>query len=242
MANDTSTTHLTPEELAAYFAGRVDERHQEAIEMHLGGCDACTDEARQYRAFSAVWDEWTMPAPEETWEQVALAHALQRIQSQVDNPQWVERLRRWQTHWAGQAEAAVRLMLAAADHSARLITVGLEALIASGPTWNFALGVGPIRVRGPAVQAQTSMPSTPQAHLRARETAPGAQELQLRVEALPSQQVLPLVILIPIDMAASPLVAELMPTPDGMSCVARFNEVPYGEYLVAVEPRQDTGT
>ena len=109
MANDTSTAHMTPDELADYFAARVSESREEAIELHLGACDACAEEARQLRAFSAVWDDWTMQAPEEAWEQVALATALQQVQAQVDNPAWRERLARWQTHWQGKAAAAVRL-------------------------------------------------------------------------------------------------------------------------------------
>ena len=85
MANDTSTAHMTPDELVDYFAARVSESREEAIEMHLGACDACAEEARQLRAFSAVWDDWTMQAPDEAWEQVALATALQQVQPQVDN-------------------------------------------------------------------------------------------------------------------------------------------------------------
>jgi hypothetical protein len=242
MANDTATTHITPEELANYFAARLPEARQEEIEMHLGGCDACTDEARQFRAFSAIWDDWTMHAREEAWEQVALATALQQARGQVDNPQWAERLRHWQTHWARQAQAAVRLVLKAADRTAQLITEGLETLTTPGPAWDFALGAASVRVRGRGDRGPTPAPSTPQARLRVRETAPGAQELQLRVEALPSHQSPPLVLLIPIDTETPPLVAELMPTPDGTSFVARFREVTPGEYLVAVEPIRDAGT
>jgi hypothetical protein len=241
MANDTSTTHITPEELADYFAARLPEAREGEIEMHLGGCDACTDEARQFRAFSAIWDDWILQAPEEAWEQVALAHALQQAQGQVDNPQWAERFRHWHTTWAGKAQAAARLVLEAADRTAQLITEGLEVLSTPGQTWDFALGAAPVRVRGRRVRGQTPGPLTPQARLQVHEIAPGVRDVQLRVEALPSHQPPPLVLLIPIDTDTPPLVAGLMPTPDGTSFVARFREVPSGEYLLAVEPMRDVG-
>lgn len=269
MMENHTMEHIAPEELADYCAARVLEARAEAIEAHLAVCDACVEEARQSYAFAAIWEEWTgvtagdlvahpvrqstLASQGDVAEQGVLQGALEQVQRQVDNPAWRARLAHWQTHRQGKAEAAARLVLEAADRTAQLLTEGLEALTTSGQAWSFALGAAPVRVRGRlgaapvrvrgrGAQGQAPVPLTLQARLQVREATAGTRDLQLQVEALPSHQPPPLVLLIPIDTETLPLVAELMPTSDGMSFVARFREVPPGEYLIAVEPMSDAGT
>jgi anti-sigma factor RsiW len=109
--------HVTPEELADYYAARIAEAREEEIEAHLARCDACVEEARQCYAFAAIREEWTGAATDDVAEQGVIQDALVQAQRQEGNPTWRARLARWQTHWQGKAAAAARLVMEAADQA-----------------------------------------------------------------------------------------------------------------------------
>jgi anti-sigma factor RsiW len=247
MADGTFTAHITPAELADYLAGRLLESRQEAIEMHLGGCDACAEEARQFRAFSAVWEDWIMQPPEATWEQVALVTALQQAQRRVADPAWQERLARWQTHWQGQAAAAARLVLDAVDQAARVVLERLDTLATPENRWGFALASGSALDRGPGEDQDVapgvveSAPEAPQVTIRVGQVSPEAtRRIQVRVRGLPARQPPPLVLLIPATAGGVPQVAALVPWQGSAWLVAQFRNVPQDNYLLAFEPTGNT--
>jgi hypothetical protein len=239
MVQDAATAHITPEELA-YFAGRLLPAREEAIEYHLGGCNECTEEVRQWRAFSALWDDWTGQMHAESWVQMALASALHQAQGHVESG-WAERLERWHTAWAGKAQAVARLVVEATGRTTQVVTTGLESLVMPGTAWDFAIGAASGQVRGGTGRGQASVPSMPQARIRVLSNRQGTQDLLITVALLSQgrQQTPPLVLLIPTETDTMPRIAQLTPTRDGASWVARFDNVPSGEYLLVVEPGQE---
>ena len=188
-----------------------------------------------------------MQAPEEAWEQVALADALQQVQRQVDNADWRARLARWETHWQGKAAAAVRLVVDAADQAAHVGTEGLEALTMPGNPWGFALASASGSARGPGEDRDISQgaaepePASPQVTIRVGQASREAtRRIQVSVRALPARQVPPLVLLIPATAGGVPQVAVLESRPGATWLVAQFRNVPQRDYLLAFERMGDT--
>jgi hypothetical protein len=175
-----------------------------------------------------------------------LATALQQAQHQVADPAWRARLARWQTRWAGKAQAAARLVVEAADQATRVMTEGLEALTTPGNQWDFALTSTRVSARGPGEDRDVSQgaagpgPTAPQVSIRVGQTSHEAtRRIQVSVRALPAQPVLPLVLLIPATAGGVPQVAALAPWPRSAWLVAQFQNVLQGDYLLAFEPMED---
>jgi hypothetical protein len=265
MVENYSMEHITPEELADYCAARVPAAREEVIEAHLAVCDACVEEARQCYAFAAIWEEWTgviagdieaypvgqraLASQDDVVEQGVLQDALEQIQNQEDNSAWRERLARWQTHWQGRAAAAVRLVVEATDQAARVVTEGLETLMLPGQAWGFALasaqefarGAGEDRGVAKGEGAAASEPVSPQVTIRVGPPSSEATRLmQVGLQALPTWQTPPLVLLIPTTAGGTPQIAMLEPRQGSPWLVAYFRNVPQGDYLLAFEPMEDT--
>jgi len=262
MENNT-LEHITPDELADYYAARVPEAREEAIEAHLAVCDACVEEARQSYAFAMIWEEWTgvtagdlmahpvgqsaLASQGDVAEQGVLQDALEQVQRQEDNPAWRARLARWQTHWQGKAAAAVRLVVEAADQAVHVVTEGLEALTTPGNPWDFALASASGSARGPgedrdvSPEAAEPEPESPQVTIRVGHASREATRLiQVSVQGLPARQTPPLVLLIPATAGDVTQVAALEVRPGSAWHVANFRNVPQGDYLLAFEPIGDT--
>jgi len=231
--------HISSEMLMDYFGGKLSEEQEAQIEGHLAECQDCTQRARQVLAFGFVWDRWTAKVHGETYWSARLATAVQEAENRVKNPSWRERLARWREQWAGRAEAAVRVIMAVSEEASRIVTEGLESLLRPGGSRQFALARVPIRTRGKVTRGtpQAPMEALARGKPQIRLTISGrTREIRIRVEDLPPLKPAPLVLLIPIEEGACPLVAEPQRVAGANYLIARFKGVPPGEYIAAFEP------
>ncbi len=72
MTSETMTQHITVEEIADYFEGLLPEQRESDLDMHLADCEACTDQARRWYAFSRIWNRWTAQAHGRAYRQARL--------------------------------------------------------------------------------------------------------------------------------------------------------------------------
>ncbi len=251
MKNRSTREHITPEELAAYFATTLSEDREGEIEEHLAECSACTEQAReiytlqarQLQAFTWLWEQWTARTHGEAYRRARLGRALQQAQVQVANQAWQERLARWREQWSGKAEAAARVIMEASGRVSQIITEGLEALVRPEGAWEFTPAPGTIRTRGSgrgAVRTRGKVALTsgkPQAQITVSEET-GV--VEIRVDELPPGQT-PLVVLIPMQEGDEPQVQELKRSLQGRSVSARFENVAPGDYLLTLEPLAPAG-
>jgi len=237
MADESATAHLSPEEIADYFQGLLTEEREQAVEAHLGDCTGCVARAQQYHRFVALWEQWT---PEAHGAAHLLARAQQALaEAQSARGEWGERLARWADRWRGRAEAVVRVVMEAPEQASRLVTEGLEPLLREGATRRFALLPEPIRVRGAeGVEVFATIaiaPGSPEV----RVTVDGEQrEVVALVTPSAAGRAAPLVMLIPDDPAAEVRIGEPRPEVGSPELVARFEHLPKGGYVVALEPEE----
>jgi hypothetical protein len=256
---------VTDEDYVAFVLEEMTPTQEAWIERHLATCASCTQALDAFFAATAAFPQaaseqqrlaWVqqvrarlqaaglsvpVPPPEEAWEPVALATALQQAQQQVDDPAWRARLARWQTHWAGKAQAAVRLVV---EQAARVVTEGLEALTTPGNRWDFALVSESARVLGEDRDVSQGTaeprPEAPQVSIQVGQASREAtRRIRVSVRALPAQPVPPLVLLIPATAGGVPQMAALAPRQGSAWFVADFRNVPQGDYLLAFEPMED---
>jgi hypothetical protein len=241
VSTEATTGHIQPVELADYFAGELPEEREGIIEEHFSECDECTAQARQFRVFTFMWDDWTAKAHGEVYRRAAVDRALQAAQVQAKSEEWRERLRRWREQWTGRAEAAVRVIMEAPGKAARIVTDGFEALVRPEGRWRFALEPAPVpvlgamRVRGQEVRPLATVAlalGRPQARVA---ISGEVGEVEVRVDGWPPGQSPPLVLLVPMKEGGEPMVKELAEEQAGV-LIARFEGVEPGDYLVAFEP------
>src|SRR3712207_6650011 len=122
MSTESTTGHVNPDELFDYFEKRLTEDQEEKIEEHLAECTPCTQQARAALIFTSVWDRWTAHAHAEAHLRAALAEALEVAHKGAGAPTMRERLARWQEHWAGRAESAVRVVMGTPGAASRILT------------------------------------------------------------------------------------------------------------------------
>ena len=67
MPSEVTTRHITLEAVADYFEGRLPDAQEGEIETHFAECEQCTNRARQYYAFTALWNGWTARAHGEAY-------------------------------------------------------------------------------------------------------------------------------------------------------------------------------
>jgi hypothetical protein len=70
--------HIPRDELMEYFAARLPEAREAAIEEHFADCLQCTEQARALQRVSAVVDGWSARAHGEAHRREMLAAALAR--------------------------------------------------------------------------------------------------------------------------------------------------------------------
>ena len=73
--------HPTPEELARYFAGKLDPAEEETTELHLAECDDCAEAASNCYALEGARAAWISPNHAAALLQAALrrrAHSRRR--------------------------------------------------------------------------------------------------------------------------------------------------------------------
>jgi hypothetical protein len=227
-------THYAADELAAYLALELPEDREMEIEEHLAECDACTALARQSTALLPVVQQWTAHTHGEAFRRDAMMKALAQVAE--TQPAWSERIGGWRTALHSRAETVARVVMGASGTASRVVAESLDALARPGAGFAFA----PAPVRG------TSAPDGGLAAILVAEVGgdlpaqvavdPATGEVVVRVDALPAGQRTPLVLLIALAGDAAPQVRELARPRGGRYWVARFEQVPPGEYGVAFEP------
>jgi len=241
MSSQASNVHLDAAELADYFAGLLPEDRESSLEAHFAECQHCTTQARRFHSFSPVWNRWTAQAHGEAFQRAVLVNALQ-VTAQT-HPHWQERLQHWRTHWAGKAEAAVRVVMEAPGKTSHIVTEGLEALMRAGGRWQFARAPVQVPTRGGQIRGQ-AMPSPATIALasgksKAWVAVSGEDEVSVRVEEWPTGKPPPLVLLLSTGGLGDLQVQELTKARGATYLIARFEKVPPGEYVVAFEPVED---
>ena len=245
MSQTIASRHIEPEELADYFESLLQEDRNSLIEEHFAECAVCTAQAREFRAFSLVWDDWTAEAHGKAYRQVALTSALQT--AMVTRPEWQERLRRWRERWSGAAESALQSIRAATIEASRVIIEGLETSVPIGTEWRFALATevpsisgsarsGGVPVRG-AVATNRSVSRGAEKSQERVTAKSDTGEVEVVVDGWQPGRPASLVLLIDLQGNHPPLVQELIEEQAG-TAVARFSGVAPGEYVVAFEPEE----
>jgi hypothetical protein len=240
MHNEAAMNHFSTEILADYLDLNLSEDEELQIEDHLALCRDCTSTVRQQRALTEVLAGWTARAHGQAHLAAAVERALTQVE--VQNPAWRTRLASWAERWAGAAEAAVRVVLAAPGSASRIVTEGLDALARPGAAFQFAPVPAAIPTRGPRgrgagpPRAALAVASANGTSL-ARIAVGGEQrEVVVRLDTLPAGAQPPLVLLAPIAGPGEPRVALPERQPGLPYWIARFDDLPPGEYLVAFEP------
>lgn len=229
------TSHISSEDLASYVDGSLSEDREGILGEHLAECVECTERAWQMRAMSMVWDQWTAWTHGQAHLRTVFNEALQTAALQEASASWRDRLARWQDRWAGKAEAAVRVVMEAPEKASRIVTEGLEALVRPEGGWQFAPAPGAIRAAGPRPSApvkEAVAAGPPAASVRVYDVSRG---VDVWLRGLSDATTPPLVLLVPLGGAAAPQVR----APEQFSpgeYLARFQNLPTGDYLVAFEP------
>jgi hypothetical protein len=238
--------HYANEELTSYLAMELSEAREMEIEEHLAVCDECTARAREAHLLTSLVQQWTAHAHGEAYRRDLLARALAQLEAHEANPAWRERLRHWRERWAGRAEAAVRVVVAAPGAASRVVTEGLDALLRPGATWQFGAAPAAMPVRGVVAREAAPPPVTV---ALASGAAPArvavndaAREIVARLEALPvgaDPREPPFVALIPTTEGAEPRRQPLERRRGATYWVARFADVSAGDYMVVFEPPRE---
>ena len=244
MTNEKTRANITRENLQAYFEGKLSEDQEVAVEEYLAECsEEEIAEARQTYAFTSAWNSWTPKAHGEAYrlvqdeKQNRLVHILTGFISLY--PQWRNRLQRWLDLSAGQAEAAVRVVMEASGEASRLVTEGLEAMTRPQGRWQFSLEEAIVPTLGDTPKRSAPPLAAIALHAgkhQARVSLSGPGEVSVRVDEQLPGQVRPLVLLVPEEGQAEPQVKELETGPDGVYLIARFENVAPGQYLTLFEP------
>jgi hypothetical protein len=206
MKNDPSI-HLSLELLVEYVDQDLMEDDETSIELHLNECAECARFARSVREVRDALQYWTAETHalavsiHESRQRQMVAIALRRAEKEATGSVR-ERLKVWREKLRAQAGAAVRIVLDAQQEATRVITEGVETLLAPEPRWRFVYDLPPVRVRG---TGEKELPPTV-----VKSTIPGV-EISVQHEANEVLVKLP-----PALQAQSPLVLlvpEGQPTP-----------------------------
>jgi hypothetical protein len=238
--------HLSQDIIADYFAETLSQDAQVVVEEHVADCDRCALAAQGVLAAGSGVDRWTARAHGATARSAVLAEALATVQAHGTAGGLRQRLESWAEHWAGGAEAALRIVLEAPGRTGRIIAERAAELGRPGAAWQLAPAPASMPTRGAARRTPASQPvgvtiDGPDG-LRARVALNGVRgEIVVRLDDVPPGAVPPLVLLIPTgDEPAGgrrPLLGTPQPSPGSDAWIARFEGLGQGAYLIAFEPR-----
>ena len=241
MAGKENKRCVSEEDLFDYFRAMLPEAREFVIEEHLADCRQCTDRARQMRLLNYLWDHWSPASHEANYLQAVVAVTLQKAQAGTGDPHWRERLSQWRENWAGQSNAALRVLSEQAGNVSQIITEGLEAITLSSSGWRLAPSTGSrvrgaVRTRGKAKPAPATVVVTPLQHPARIEVKAEPGSIDVSLFDLPPDQAAPLVLLIATQGDSDPIVKEPMKEEGAEGLIARYENVAPGEYLLVFEP------
>ncbi|MBE9566537.1 MAG: hypothetical protein IMF16_07290 [Proteobacteria bacterium] len=239
MSDGERETHVLAEELSSYFECALPPERETIIEEHLAKCDACTEQARRVRGLLEMVGRWSAAAHGVAYWRAQVARALQAAAEQPQYQTWHEKLHAWRATWGERVDAAVRVVVGTQGRASRVITEGLEELVRPSAPWRFALAPVPIPTTAPPGEPPPApVVAVSEGQARARLSVSGdAREVVVRVERICPGTTPPLVMLIAAAEGAAPRVVEPEKRPNASYFIARFEDVPPGEYLAVFEPQ-----
>jgi hypothetical protein len=236
MRQEQAPVHPDSDEFADYFASKLTAETEESVERHLATCSACTQLARQVYSSTLVLQQWSTTTVTSMDYCAVLHRNLTTLLEKAGPSAWQNRIRLWTENWDAKAEGAVRMVLETPGKAANILTSGLGDLLRPQARWQFALDPIPARIRGqsegPILIASTI--TAPRARVA---ISSEAREVEIRIDDWPLDQPPPLVLLAPVSVTPeAPEVREFHRIPGVSYCMARFENVEPGEYLIALEP------
>ena len=239
MARVENNQHPSAEEIADYFGGGLPLQRETALDVHFSGCDACAEIARRVRLLSCLLTRWTADAHRNAAEESRLLNALERACEEPSCAQWRERLRRWMENWHGKSEAALRIALRRTKESIQVNISSFAALTRPGALWPEFAPQAAMATRGTVEAAEAVVSCSGEAPRDRVAARPTEGIVQVEIEGATSD-LTRLVMLMPDDPAAQPLLAQLRPGPQPECFVAVFEPVAAGSYTLVIEPSEPT--
>ncbi|MBN1424740.1 hypothetical protein JXA88_09290 [Candidatus Fermentibacteria bacterium] len=215
-----------------YVAGKAAEEDGFRLDLHLAACPECAARARAYRLLrdhrAAVFSARHTVDP-------ALAQLRKRLRSyafDAEIPSEVERrLLRWSRNLMKSTSAALRIGLQSAARLAWIRDEALPRMTPAGPLLAFEPVAPPIRVRGKDRRGPAMVESPDEPMLRVvADAAESAVTVRHPKGAAPH----PFVVLIATSSEFT-RVAQLAAVPGEAYLLARFEDVPDGEYTLLLQ-------
>ena len=238
--------HLSPDVIAGYFSDTLSLDDQMLVEEHVATCDDCALAAQGALAAGTVVDRWTARAHGQAVTRTVLAEALATAGARATVAAVRQRLEAWAERWAGQAEAALRIVLDAPGQAARVIAEAAPDLARPGGAWQLAAAPAPMPTRGAARRTPPPQPIVvtaggPDGPTASIAVSAERGEVVVRLDDVPGGAEPPLVLLIPTGPEQAyadrePLLGTPQPSPGSEVWIARFTGLGPGSYLVVFEP------
>ncbi len=248
MPDELATNHITPAELIDYFDKDLTEEEEDRIELHLAGCAECTARARQSFALSRLCEQWSAATHGEARLRELIRSALESAAIEEPADRTLQaRLRRWRASSRGLAEGAVRVTVKAVKDASQIATDGMDGLLRPGAWWRFTPQPALVAVRGgegnkkapPKIaRAETGDQI---ARVKVDDEDERAREVVVSVDRFPREREAPIVMLASMGEGGEDKPRFIQMQRHGLGLLAKFRDLPPGEYLVAFEPFPDRG-
>jgi hypothetical protein len=236
MTNEQTVVHPNVEELTDYFASELTPEAQDVLERHLGTCSVCSQLARHVYNSTLLLERWSSTAEPALDLLAVLRHSLTTLLEKSRASSWQNRLRRWTEDFGAQADGAVRMIVETSAKAVTVVTNGIDEVLRPEARWQFALQPAPLRIRGQSEHGSISIATTASKPRARVAISSEAREVEVRIDDWPSDQLPPLALLAPVGATLEPKIQELSRIPGVSYCIARFENVQPGEYLIALEP------
>jgi hypothetical protein len=244
MPDEPKWSHIDPTELVDYFDKDLSDDEEDRIELHLARCEECAQRARQASVLSSRWERWSAATQREAYLRSVVWNALGSAASEVPlDDIWKERINRWLSASSGLVEGVVKVTVEAVRKASQVATDGMEDLLRPGARWRFTLQPDSVAVRGvqprrrsPANTALAVCSDGSSVRVKVEDHDGGTCEVVINVDQFPHDRLTPIVILTSIGQGGMEKPRLLQMRRQGQGLIARFRDLPAGEYLVAFEP------
>jgi hypothetical protein len=244
MPDEPKWSHIDPAELVDYFDKELSDDEEDRIELHLARCEECAQRARQASALCNRWERWSAGTQREAYLLSVVGNALGSAASEMPlDDTWKERIHRWLSASSGLVEGIVKVTVGAVKNASQVATDGMEDLLRPGARWRFGLQPDSVAVRGvqprrrsPAKLALAVCSDGSSVRVKVEDHDDGTCEVVISVDQFPHDRLMPIVILTSLGQGGTEGPRLLQMRRQGQGLIARFPDVPAGEYLVAFEP------
>jgi len=244
MPDELKWTHVTNTQLVDYFDKDLTGDEEDRIEIHLARCEECAQRAREAYTRCNRWEQWSARSYNEAFLRVVIRNALESVAGEVlEDDTWKGRIYHWRSASAGLADGVVKVTIEAVKNASRIVTEGMDDLLRPGARWQFTLQTDPIAVRGaaggrkqPPKIALAGGSGGSAARVKVEDHDDSAREVVISVDQFPRSQPAPIVILTSIGNRGKDKPRILQMRRQGQGLIARYKDLPAGEYLVVFEP------